>query len=389
MKKTIFDVLIVYSSCVADSASSSLQSVVAPFGARTGCELYNDVYGYLMAECQKLHIKIAFTTSADIIGSGLCASYWLFKKNCWIKVNARGYARVVFDKVSPTSPMLTKQRNLLFSSPKVKPFNNPSIHAMFIDKLKTYASLGQFAIPTIQIRGTSLHNVQRAGQELQVLLGEQSHLQDFSDEVIVKDQLGSSGNLIYKFAKDQYSAIARELQLHKHKSFILQPFMKFDKGYTHHGIQVAADIRLIYLRGKIIQTYIRIAKKDTFLCNYHQGGTLEYLKQTQIPQVVRAQAKNIMHVLKNNMTLFALDFVVSNDGNAYFLEGNTGPGLDWNPNILSDIGKSKELMRMIAVELARRSKIFRVLRVKKAHVRELLPKLSILQPEATTSFLVV
>lgn len=388
MKATRFDVLIVYSSHFADSAMLG-DEVVVPFGKRSKCELYNDVYGYFMQACARKHLRVAFTSSNDIIGAGLCQGYWINTNKRWIKVKHKATSHTIFDKISPTTPTLTKQRDLLFSSQKVKPFNSPSIHAMFIDKLKTYTSLKKFAIPTIRIQGTSVHDVDCASKKLQDLIKRQSYINDFSSDVIVKDRLGSSGNLIFKFAQHHDLEIAQTLQLHKNTSFILQPFMRFDKGYLHHNTRVAADIRLIYLRGKIIQTYTRIAKKDAFLCNEHQGGTLEYLKQSQIPQIVRTQAKRIMSTLKNNMSLFALDFVVSNDGHAYFLEGNTGPGLDWNPLIQKNIDKSKEFMRMIAAELVRRAKVVRALRVKSKRVREVLPTLTILNPEPIAPFLIV
>lgn len=388
MKPTRFDVLIVYSSHFADSAMLG-DEVEVPFGKRSKCELYNDVYGYFMQACARKHLTVAFTSSNDIIGAGLCQGYWLYTNKQWIKVPYKATSFTIFDKISPTTPILTKQRNLLFSSQVVKPFNSPSIHALFIDKLKTYTTLKNFAIPTIEIKGTTIGDVKVALQTLQILVQKQQCTKDFSGNVIVKDRLGSSGNLIFKFEHDQYNEIAHTLQLHKQKSFILQPFMTFDKGYLHHNERVAADIRLIYLRGKIIQTYTRIAKKDAFLCNEHQGGTLEYLKQSEIPQVVRDQAKKIMKTLRNNLSLFALDFVVSNDGHPYFLEGNTGPGLDWNPLIQKNIDKSKEFMQMIATELARRAKHVRVLRVKKNRVREILPKLTILNPEPIAPFLLV
>lgn len=386
MITTRFDVLIVYSSHFADSALIGGE-VTVPFGKRSACELYNDVYGYFMQACERKGLRVAFTSSNDIIGAGLSQGYWIHTKKKWTKVTQNAQSNIIFDKISPTTPLLTQQRNLLFSLPKVKPFNSPEIHAMFIDKLKTYSSLSSEAIPTVEIQGTSVDDVQRVLKQLRFLVSKQQHVHDFTDDLIVKDRLGSSGNHIYRFAQHQIVEIAQTLQLHKKTSFILQPFMKFDKGYTHNGKSVAADIRLIYLRGKIIQTYTRIAKKGAFLCNEHKGGTLNYIRQYEIPQVVRAQAEHIMRMLKNNLSLFALDFVVSNDGHSYFLEGNTGPGLDWNPLIQKNIDKSKEFMRLIASELARRATSARRVRVQKTRVRERLPKLSILNPEPMVPYL--
>ena len=67
--------------------------------------------------------------------------------------------------------------------------------------------------------------------------------------------------------------------------------MLFDKGYLRYGERVSADIRLIYLQDNIVQTYVRIAKRVDFLCNEHQGGSLEYLNQCDIPRIVMTHAK--------------------------------------------------------------------------------------------------
>jgi hypothetical protein len=100
-------------------------------------------------------------------------------------------------------------------------------------------------------------------------------------------------------------------------------------------------------------------------------------------------AKNIVQKLKHNTSLFALDFVVSNNGNPYLLEGNTGPGLDWNPLIVKNIQKSKEFMRMIALKLVQLSNIAKHVRVKKVRIREVLPTLHIFEPKPIAPFLVV
>lgn len=388
MEITRFDVLIVYSSYFADSAASVSEYGVAPFGSRSRCELYNDVYGYLIQACQRKHLSIAFTTSDDIIGAGLCKSYWLYSKNVWTKVLKNGFSKVIFDKVSPTTPQLTAQRNLLFSSPKVKPFNSPTIHKMFIDKLRTYTSLQSFTIPTVALRGTLIKDVDKACMLLKKMIEAHPHAHDFTSAIILKDRFGSGGNLIYKFEKNQLDAISKTVKKHSKQSFILQPFMLFDKGYLHNGERVSADIRLIYLQDNIVQTYVRMAKKGGFLCNEHQGGSLEYLNQCDIPQIVITHAKNIVQRLKHNTSLFALDFVVSNNGNPYLLEGNTGPGLDWNPLIVKNIQKSKEFMRMIALKLVQLSKIAKHVRVKRVRVREVLPTLHIFEPKPIAPFLV-
>jgi len=49
-----------------------------------------------------------------------------------------------------------------------------------------------------------------------------------------------------------------------------------------------------------------------------------------------------------------LDFIISNSGNIYLIEANTGPGLDWNLSIKKNEIESKKLIRIIVKEIARR-----------------------------------
>ncbi|HAV15182.1 MAG TPA: hypothetical protein DCX25_02540 [Candidatus Pacebacteria bacterium] len=353
MKPTLFNVLIVYSQDLADSASSNSPSVVVPFNSRSKSEGYNDVYGYFMNVCRKNTVKVAFTTSADIIGAGLCRSYWVYTKNVWIKVKEHGYAELIFDKFLPTTHTLIQKRDLLFSSERVKSFSNPYIHTLFFDKQKTYMKLKNFTIPTVAVADHTMKSVSAACSSLRTLMKLHPHTQDFSTDIIMKDRFGACGNDIYKFEKNQENKMRAVLQKNTKKSFIIQPFTQFDKGYRYNNTLVSADIRLIYLKGKIVQTYVRMAKKESFLCNEHQGGLLKYITQRDVPRSVMAQAKNIIKTLNRNSSLFALDFVISNDGNPYLIEGNAEPGLDWNPFIQKNIDKSKEFIRIIVRELAR------------------------------------
>lgn len=353
MKTNIFDVLIVYSEAQAESASDS--AVNFPFDPENGNAIYSDVYKYFLQVCRKNKLKTAFTTSADIIGAGLCSSYWLIEEGQWTKVREPGYAKLIFDKLSPKTAKLAKQRNLLFSTDKVKPFNNPRIRKLFFDKHKTYQELKHASIPTVLIDGNSLESLEKACSELEALRENHRHTHDFSESIILKDRFGAGGFNIYKFKKNQLNKMHQVIKKNAHQSFVIQPFTKFDEGYRFNEKPVSADIRLVFLRGKIVQTYIRMAQNDSFLCNEHSGGLLKYISLNEIPKQVLSQAKKIAGKLNWNDSLFSLDFIVSNHGNAYLLEGNTGPGLDWNPNIEKNIIKSKEFITMITHDLVRRS----------------------------------
>jgi glutathione synthase/RimK-type ligase-like ATP-grasp enzyme len=351
---TNFDILIVYSEKLANSASS-LSGVMAPFPRGSSQESYNLVYSYFLKTCQKNNLKAAFTTSADIIGAGKCQSYWLFEKNAWIKVQKTGFAKLIFSKFSPISKSRKIKRNLLFSSKGVRPFNDPQLFDLCFDKQKTYEALNGFSIPTVTIRERTRQGLIEAQKLLKEKIAKHQNRGDFSEELVIKDKCGAGGLNVYKFGNDQTEMMTALVKKHKRISFVIQPFVKFDKGFSFKNSSKPTDIRLIFLGQKIIQTYIRIAKKGDFRCNEHAGGRLKYISKNEIPSKVVAVSRNIAKILNKKSSLFALDFIISNNGNIYLLEANTGPGLDWNLSIKENEIEAKKLMRIIIKEIVRRT----------------------------------
>lgn len=349
-----FDVLIVYSEGLAISASSRKQQDVAPFPLKSKRANYNNAYAYFLTTCAKNNLKAAFTTSADIIGAGRCESYWLFEDKQWTKIKNVCFSDVIFDKFSPINKKQELNREILFSSSTVKPFNDEYLFNLFFDKHKTYKKLENFAIPTVTIENGSREGIEQACNALKALLIKHPHQNDFSQMIVIKDRFGAGGNNVYKFGTDIKKKIYDTMQKNKNISFILQPFAKFDKGYSYKNLIGFTDIRLIYKGRKLIQTYIRIAKKTDFRCNTDQGGIVAYITKKDIPKKVMESSLDILRILDKKNSLFALDFIVSNNKNVYLLEGNTGPGLHWDLSMKKDEIMTKRLIQIIVKELVKR-----------------------------------
>jgi len=354
---TNFDVLIVYSEKLANSANSVSEVITAPFPKGSDNESYNLVYGYFLKSCRKNNLKAAFTTSADIVGAGLVRSYWLFKNETWIKIRKTGFSKMIFDKFSPVSKSRKIRRNLLFSSKRVRAFNNPYLFNLCFDKQKTYEALNGFSIPTVTIRDSTRQGVIKAQKLLTEKIAKHQNRSDFSEEVVMKDRFGAGGLKVYKFGNDQTEMMTASAKKHKSVSFIIQPFVKFDKGFCIQNSFRSTDIRLIYLGQNIVQTYIRVAKKGDFRCNEHAGGLLKYIPKNEVPSKVVAVSRNIAKILNKKSSLFALDFIISNNGNIYLLEANTGPGLDWNLSIKENEIEAKKLIRIIIKEITKRASL--------------------------------
>ena len=171
----------------------------------------------------------------------------------------------------------------------------------------------------------------------------------------MKDRFGAGGRHVYKFKSGESQNMLAAMERNTHVSYIIQPFAMFDKGFSYKKCLASTDIRLIYLKGKIVQSYIRVAKSGDFRCNEHQGGLLTYLSLDEIPASLVAKSSLIAKLLNKKCSLYSLDFIMSNSGVPYLLEGNTGPGLDWNMSLKKNEREAKKLIRMVVRELGARS----------------------------------
>ena len=352
-----FDVLIVYSGSLADSASSISGKISAPFSKESGKENYNIVYSYFLEDCWKNNLKAAFSTSSDIIGTGMVKSYWIFEDKVWKRIQGKGYSKIIFDKFSPTNKEKVTKRDLLFSSKKIRPFNRPSLFDLCFDKQKTYNKLSKFAIPTVTIKSVTKKGIHDAVSLLGKEIVKHKHEGDFSNKIVMKDRFGAGGINVYKFEAGQEDLMSVLIKKHKNISFIIQPLVEFDKGFIYKNSSVSTDIRLIYLGSTLVQTYIRMAKKGSFRCNEHSGGLLKYIQTNEIPLKVLSASHDVAKIIDNKSSLIALDFIVSNRGNVYLLEANSGPGLDWNLSMKENEVEAKKLIRVIIKEIVKRTGI--------------------------------
>lgn len=353
-KLTRLDVLIVYNEKAATSASDPAVNNLSPFLNGSTNDSYNEVYGYFLETCRKLHLKAGFSTSADIIGPGKCHNYWSFSRNKWHKILSPCYSTQIFAKYSPTTKSGKLKRKLLFSSPKIKPYNSPDLFNLFFDKQKTYEALAGHSIPTISLKINTLEGISNSCATLNKLLSIHPGINDFSTDIVMKDRYGAGGQHVYKFKSGQVDKMLDITNKNINISFIIQPFARFDQGFAYNGSRFSTDIRFVYLGGEIVQSYIRMAKPEEFRCNEHQGGSLTYVPLKTIPKKLIIKSNKIAEILNKKSSLYSLDFIMSNNGNPYFLEGNTGPGLDWNTSLRENELKSKKLIRLLVKDLASR-----------------------------------
>lgn len=356
----VLDVLIVYNGATARSATDSAHRSNQPFPLGTLNESCNASYAYFLTYCAKLGLSAGFSTSADIVGPGSCRSYWTFKQDAWHKITTPCYSQTIFDKFSPVQVKGKALRRLLFSSPKVSPYNDKRIFKIFFDKLLTYTHHVDYAIPTLPLNDSSLTGIQKSCHALGRIMRKSRNVADFSPDLIIKDRYGAGGWQVYKVSGADYQKIQQIMQKNPHVSFIIQPFTLFD----------ARDIRLIYVNGILTQSYLRFAKSGDFRCNEHQGGSSAYLKLGEIHRLVRLMSDQIAGSLNNNNSLYALDFIIASSGTPYLIEGNTGPGLSWNAKNKQEVFMGKQLIRHIVKNLTIRLANNQKMRLKPTRIRQ-------------------
>jgi len=355
-----FDVIIVYLEDYAKSASNTLYTEQTPFSSKSKCGVYNDSYSYFLATCKKIGIKVAFATSKDIIGAGLLQSYWTYNKK-WRRNSGQAYAPVIFDKFTPKNKKHEHLYKLLTSPKSIYTFNTKELKNIFTDKLDTYENFKEFAIPTVEIENATDKKILSAKTKLDTILKKHNFKVDFSDGYLMKDKIGFGGFKIFKVnfdtngVKEIKKNHALDKKNNKPVSYVLQPFINCNTGFEFGKYNGFIDLRVILVGRKIVQTYIRIAKKGDYKCNKHQGGNLVYISLKTVPKDVIAMVKKIIKKLDTKLSLkhslYALDFIRSNNGNLFFIEGNIRPGIDWDHKKKISEKKAKELIKLIANEL--------------------------------------
>ena len=350
------DVLVVYSGRLAASATSQNPKVDLPFPTYRSRSNYNRSYSYFLTKCHDQGLTAGFSTSNDVIGAGTCNSYWYHTKEGWGRERKNCYSNNIFDKLLPTSRANIMDRDLLFSSSNVKSFNNQALGELFADKFKTYQRFPTYSAPTVALTDSSYSGVKCALKSLSLLIKRHPHTSDFEPAIFLKKRYGAGGYGIYKIDKDYTKTICRLATRRQGRSYVIQPAIIYDRGFMYQDRPALTDIRLIFQNNRLIQTYIRIASPDSYLCNEHRGGELIYLDLASIPTSVVKVAKQISHDLNKPHSLYALDFVISNNGHIFLLEGNNGPGIDWNKQKPRNEQMSKQLITSIVQELAHRAR---------------------------------
>ncbi len=356
MKNTkIFDVVIVYTAKLATSASDTLRKYKDPFASSAKASHYKNSYGYFLEKCNELGLRAAFSTSGDIIGAGELKSFWVYENKGWNSIKKHCYAPLIFDKFSNTGKKDMLGRQILFSKKGISSFTNSTLRDLLSDKYKLYEKLPEYSVPTVLVKNGNKSSIKKAFVELDNIISKSHNPDNFLKSFILKNRFGGGGDRIYKIDSDFVNKINEILRKENGTNFILQPFVKFDNGYSYKKNRGFTEIRFLYLGNKIVQNYIRVAKNGQYICNEGEGGIPVGIGD--IPKKVQDLSRKISKVLSKENDFYALDFIVSNNGDVFLLEANISPGIDWHNKFPENVKMNKKTIDIIVGELARRTQL--------------------------------
>lgn len=365
-----FDVMVVYSDLVAKSPFDKGYLGDKPFPDTKDYSSYNDTYSYFLLQCRERGLKAAFTTSRNIKGEGFFLGYWTFEQE-WKRSKNYALAKKVFLKFNGLS-RVHAEHMIKLRGKSVRVLNPKQIIDLFKDKLTTWRRFKEFAIPSVKIKKVSKQGLFEAKQKLDQLLSRQFTRSDLAG-YLVKDRFGAEGKRIFKIQFDGELAdhVKRIKEQSKHNiegvmitSYILQPLVACDNGFSIKGLVGHIDFRVIVINRQIVQSYIRISTKNSFRCDGEMDGRLVYIEISDIPPRVRTIAMAIKKYIdskKCGTRVYTLDFIKSNSGKIYLVEGNDKPGITWTfgmnsprmkaEDLINNKNNSQCLIRLIVAEL--------------------------------------
>ncbi len=246
------------------------------------------------------------------LGQGVFKQGYRFQQGKFIPYNAKIYARVVYNKTT------------LYSNggKNWDVVNKWNLYKITFNKYRSYQLFKQYMKPTYRIRNKA--------QFLKTLPKIKT------DWVVYKPNRGAEGKGIIIGPKKTVAKKLANFKLDRSKykfrrgayDGLLQEFIDTSGGIPnlHHTYH---DMRILIMNGKIVQTYIRIPKKGSFLANVARGGALKEIPIKKVPRSAKSIALKIDTKLKKyGARVYAIDFGFE-DGKPYLFEINPQPGLPY------------------------------------------------------------
>lgn len=260
---------------------------------------YLEAYQFLTDEAAKEGIELRISRGPETyIGSMEFDGYYLLKDQTPTYHDQRYTTEFVYVKGKKQRFADTEQVLNVFT-----------IRDICNDKVKTYQTFPEYAVPTYPItRETMEHALEQIA----------------TDTIVIKPNCGEEGKGIIICSKAELTPE----QISQSEPMAIQPFIDTSGGVPGLS-QDKHDHRIILSNGEIISSYIRTPAEGSLLANIALGASLAYVEAGQIPdsahQVITYVEKQF-HLFSPR--LYTIDLVYDN-GTPKIMELNDQPGLHY------------------------------------------------------------
>ena len=182
--------------------------------------------------------------------------------------------------------------------------NNLKLSELFSNKWLTYKKFQKYSPKTVLIKNS------RDFSEIKKLK---------SSEIIMKPIFGSGGDGIKISVKEKAKPIKFP--------FIAQELICATKGIPGL-VKGPHDLRMMMAGEKLFHAFLRIPPKGKFIANLACGSKIKVVSPEDIPESVKKVLKDVVKSLKTSKKkLYAIDFIIDDNGKAWIIEINSRPGI--------------------------------------------------------------
>ena len=251
-----------------------------PMGYPFNKEPYAKAYQYLTQKIEELNAELFFVRGMDSYqGAGRFSHSWKFVDGKLVETGALT-ADVLYDK-SNGGTHFPRETGL-------KIVNPAAINEVCENKQKTYELFPEMSPQTF-----FLSNVEELLQLKTIFRG----------KFVLKPHNGDEGNGVL-ITDDWDQVLSREWDF----PLLLQEFLDSSVGIPG-VVDSTHDLRLVYIEDELVDAFVRTPAEGKLVCNYSQGGAIQVLELSKVPQ----SALEFGEVVHSKLRHLAAKSVVSID----------------------------------------------------------------------------
>lgn len=239
---------------------------------------------------------------------GVFKKAWAFRKEEWIRVDEDIKPAGVLDKT-------IGEKNSLFMETKLAMLSNfPVVNHPFFSLLLDNKFYQALLFEELMPKTVLAHNLEELTHQIQKLKG---------SRIVLKPLSGSGGNGVLILSRE---SLPEDLLF----PLIAQEFLEAYPGIPGFSKETSvADLRLVYIGGKLLYALSRVAKGDSLLTNFHKGAAVVRVPLEAIPQAALTLAEKVSARLALfPRGTFSVDIMYNLEEIPFLIEINTKPGFD-------------------------------------------------------------